>query len=43
MENAKVACVRYLNTRPLIEGLEAVAGEHLVTAAPSPIAAMVQS
>ena len=43
MENAKVACVRYLNTRPLIEGLEAVAGVHLVTAAPSHIAAMVRS
>jgi chorismate dehydratase len=42
MEPIRVACVRYLNTAPLIEGLEKVQGLELVPAVPSVIADMVR-
>lgn len=42
MEPVKVAQVRYLNTRPLVEGLEGTEGLELVPAAPSHIAGMVR-
>jgi len=41
MDAVRLACVRYLNTAPLIEGLEKVAGVALLPAAPSAIAGMV--
>jgi chorismate dehydratase len=41
MEPIRIACVRYLNTAPLIEGLEKVQGLELVPAVPSVIADMV--
>lgn len=41
MEPIRLACVRYLNTAPLIEGLEKVQGLQLVPAVPSVIADMV--
>ncbi|HYE63842.1 MAG TPA: menaquinone biosynthesis protein [Phycisphaerales bacterium] len=43
MEPIRVACVRYLNTAPLVEGLEKVQGLTLVPAVPSVIAGMVRS
>ncbi len=43
MEHARVVFVRYLNTRPLVEGLEAVSGVEMVAAAPSHIAGMVRA
>lgn len=41
MEPVRIACVRYLNTAPLVEGLEGVAGVTLVPTVPSRIAEMV--
>jgi chorismate dehydratase len=41
MVPARVACVRYLNTLPLVDGLEGVAGLEVVSTAPSRIAPMV--
>lgn len=43
MPNTRLAVVRYLNTRPLIEGLDRVGGLELTAAAPSHIADMVHS
>ncbi|MBZ0171290.1 MAG: hypothetical protein K8E66_02825, partial [Phycisphaerales bacterium] len=43
MEHARIAFVRYLNTRPLVEGLGSIRGVELVAAAPSHIAGMVRS
>jgi chorismate dehydratase len=43
MEPIRVACVRYLNTAPLIEGLEKVQDLTLVPAVPSVICDMVRS
>ncbi|MBK7403268.1 MAG: hypothetical protein IPJ41_01210 [Phycisphaerales bacterium] len=43
MESIRVAYVRYLNTRPLVEGLQTTPGIVLIPAAPSHIAAMVRS
>lgn len=43
MEPCTIAAVRYLNTVPLIEGLDALAGIELVRAAPSQIGAMIRS
>ncbi len=43
MEPCTIAAVRYLNTVPLIEGLDALAGVELVRAAPSQIGAMIRS
>jgi chorismate dehydratase len=39
----RLACVRYLNTAPLVEGLEKVAGVELIPAVPSSIAGLVAS
>jgi chorismate dehydratase len=41
MEPIRIACVRYLNTVPLIEGLEKLEGISLVPVVPSHIAPMV--
>lgn len=41
MDEIRVACVRYLNTAPLVEGLEKSAGLRLIPAVPSRIAPMV--
>jgi len=43
MHPVRIACVRYLNTAPLIEGLDKLAGVTLVPAVPSHIAALVAS
>ncbi len=43
MHPIRIACVRYLNTVPLIEGLDRLAGCELVPTVPSQIAAMVDS
>lgn len=43
MEPTRIAYVRYLNTRPLVEGLEKAAGVDLLAAVPSHIADMVRS
>ncbi|MEL7471678.1 MAG: MqnA/MqnD/SBP family protein [Planctomycetota bacterium] len=43
MEPIRVAAVRYLNTLPLIEGLESVSGCELELTAPSRIAGLVRS
>src|SRR5678816_835051 len=43
MDKCRIACVRYLNTVPLIEGLEKVAGVELIPTVPSRIAGMVRS
>lgn len=43
MRPTRVAFVRYLNTRPLVEGLEKAAGIELLPAAPSHIAEMVRA
>jgi len=43
MEPIRVACVRYLNTAPLVEGLDRAEGLTLIPAVPSDIAAMVRS
>lgn len=42
MEACRVACVGYLNTAPLVEGLERVEGLHVERAVPSRIVGMVQ-
>lgn len=42
MQPVRIAAVRYLNTAPLIEGLEKAAGLTLLPTVPSRIAAMVQ-
>lgn len=39
----RVGCVRYLNTLPLIEGVDALPGVELVPAAPSHICGMLES
>ena len=41
MEHARIAFVRYLNTRPLVEGLERLDSVELVPAAPSHIARLL--
>jgi len=41
MDSCRVACVRYLNTAPLVEGLDRVEGLRLVPTVPSRIAEMV--
>lgn len=41
MDALRIAYVRYLNTRPLVEGLEKLAGVGLIPAAPSHIADLV--
>lgn len=43
MEPVRIACVRYLNTVPLIEGLEKLSGVALLPTVPSRIAGMVRS
>lgn len=43
MQKLRVACVRYLNTLPLIEGLSALPEIELIPAAPSHIADLVRS
>lgn len=43
MEPVRVACVRYLNTAPLVEGLDAVEGLALVPSVPSAIVGMLAS
>jgi chorismate dehydratase len=43
MKKCRIACVRYLNTVPLIEGLEKVQGVELIPTVPSRIAGMVRS
>ncbi len=42
MQPIRVAHVRYLNTKPLVEGLRAVSGVEMLAAAPSHIADMVR-
>ncbi len=42
MSPVRVACVRYLNTAPLIEGLEKLAGAELLLTVPSRIADLVR-
>ena len=41
MDRVRIACVRYLNTLPLVDGLERVGGLELVPTAPSRIGPMV--
>src|ERR1044071_7774439 len=41
MNACRIACVRYLNTVPLIEGLEKLSGVELIPTVPSRIAGMV--
>lgn len=43
MERTRIACVRYLNTVPLIEGLEKLPSVELLPTVPSRIAGMVAS
>lgn len=43
MAPIRIAFVRYLNTRPLVEGLEKASGIELLPAAPSHIAGMVRA
>jgi len=43
MERVRIACVRYLNTVPLIEGLEKLPSVELLPTVPSRIAGMVAS
>ncbi|HZW09991.1 MAG TPA: menaquinone biosynthesis protein [Phycisphaerales bacterium] len=43
MDPIRIAYVRYLNTRPLVEGLSVAAGAELIPAAPSHIADLVRS
>jgi chorismate dehydratase len=43
MDPLRIACVRYLNTVPLIEGLEKAAGVTLIPCVPSTIAGLVAS
>lgn len=42
MHPLRIAYVRYLNTKPLVEGLRAVSGVEMLAAAPSHIAGMVR-
>ncbi len=42
MQPVRLACVRYLNTLPLIEGLEKLAGVELITRSPAQIAPMLE-
>lgn len=42
MGRVRIACVKYLNTSPLVEGLEKLSGIDLMPAAPSRIAGMVR-
>src|SRR5437762_5539249 len=43
MQACRIACVKYLNTAPLIYGLEKLAGVELIPTVPSRIAEMVRS
>src|ERR1043165_2706940 len=43
MRPLKIACVRYLNTVPLIEGLDKLAACELIPTVPSRIAGLVES
>ena len=43
MKSCRIACVRYLNTIPLIEGLEKLEGMRLIPTVPSRIAGMVRA
>lgn len=43
MQTTRLAYVRYLNTKPLVEGLQALRGLEMIAAAPSHIADMVRS
>lgn len=43
MESVRIACVRYLNTLPLIEGLEKLEGVELITKSPAEIAPMLEA
>ncbi|UYV12965.1 MAG: menaquinone biosynthesis protein [Phycisphaera sp.] len=43
MDPIRVACVRYLNTAPLVEGLDKLEGLTLIPAVPADIAPMVRS
>ncbi|OAB63199.1 hypothetical protein AY599_01575 [Leptolyngbya valderiana BDU 20041] len=43
MDPIRVACVQYLNTAPLVEGLEKLEGLTLIPAVPADIAPMVRS
>lgn len=43
MEPIRVACVQYLNTAPLVEGLEKLEGLTLIPAVPADIAPMVRA
>src|ERR1051326_8486116 len=43
MKACRIACVRYLNTVPLIEGLEKLEGVELMPTVPSRIAEMVRA
>lgn len=43
MQRVRLACVQYLNTVPLIEGLEKLDGVEVITEAPSRIAALVEA
>jgi len=43
MDPIRVACVQYLNTAPLVEGLDKVEGLTLIPAVPADIAQMVRS
>src|SRR6476660_1980719 len=42
MGPCRIACVKYLNTVPLIQGLEKMAGVELIPTVPSRIAGMVR-
>jgi len=42
MDGVRIACVKYLNTSPLVEGLEKLSDVELLPAAPSRIAGMVR-
>lgn len=42
MQNARIACVRYLNTSPLVEGLEKTAGITLIPSVPAHIVGMLE-
>lgn len=43
MHSVRIGCVRYLNTAPLVEGLDAVGGVTLIPAVPSRLAGLLTS
>ena len=43
METVRLACVRYLNTLPLIEGLDKLEGVEIITRSPAEIAPMLEN